>query len=117
MSREELITQIQRFDRYTRKMDRMTFLVVLGAFGIFGVALTIADAHGLREHPHRFWIAVIPLIPLCVLTALPTWIRERHRRRDTPKCPVCEAALVQMLGRITVASGRCPMCGAIVINE
>ena len=78
----------------------------LSAWKVLGFWREEGDAHGEQ------W--VIPLWPVIVLSAIPTFVFVRHWSRFRPRRGFCSTCFYDLRGN---TSGVCPQCGTVVAGK
>ena len=107
-SRSEFAVQRKRALRVVQVGNVVAIVV-----GFAGFLLATA-AFAVLGRPKDEWFAPSGVGGLALTAATALGIKRYCSHRYGAICPQCRTSLVDILGAIAVASGRCGKCGAIV---
>jgi hypothetical protein len=112
LSRQEFAARLRR---HTKRSALATFVSLILGLGWLAFFPMVAEKFGGSVGPNgtllvkSCWYAGI-LAGFCV----GPWISWRQARPAGLQCPECKKRLVENVGMVTVASGKCGYCGADV---
>lgn len=114
MTREELATRLNSFEKDNRKWE-WPFVAVY-VLGMIAIGLLFARP---ADQSHLVAAVAIMTLSIWVVAPIPILgrINKKRMRRLGLHCPSCDASLVGGVGRLAVTTLYCSQCGAKIVEN
>ena len=115
MKRSELLTKLADARRYGSRA-LIPYLAILIVFAL--VTWWVGAVNENTANSRLSGALLLGFIALVYCGLIPTSILvKRFQRRTGLECPGCKKLLAGVHAQITMASGRCGHCGAVIIRD